>query len=282
MRSRTDVVDRVAPRAMGTQSRGSAPFLKRGVALLATVCFGFSLQAAAPLEIWPPQVVPLDKTALKMQLDALDSAATSLPDPLKPAVQFQKLFLQIVSGVAPSQWRGGIEKFASAQDAVPVTAGLREVSRAWLARLQMTGIDTVLRNYYRHNVRFPAMLAEIENDIPNNLRKDPWGEAWIYKPRAPQGFERLATQRYELGPTRFPQLGALDEASRHRNPQAHAWTIALRDVAGNKALEFRVPSANASVAIIQPGGKAGDCTLLYIGENWALMAGADQLFAVNF
>jgi len=35
-------------------------------------------------------------------------------------------------------------------------------------------------------------------------------------------------------------------------------------------------------AIIQPGGTVAGATLLYIGDNWALMATQDQLFAVTF
>ena len=252
------------------------------VALAAIASFAPGSHAATPADIWPRQIPSLNQNTLKEQLAIIESAADNLPPALRPATQFQKVFLRILSGEEPSRWRGEIEKIASASETSPLEAGLREVARAWLARLEMIEIDTVFRTYYRQNVRFPATLAEVEADIPSKLRKDPWGDAWSYKPHAPQGFEKLATQRYQLAPARFPQLGDLKDATRRRSPAAQSWKITPHDVAGSKALEFRNPSANASVAILQPGGRIDDCTLLFIGEGWALMAGVDQLFAISF
>ena len=253
------------------------------IALIVTMGFGLGVRAAEPLELWPRQVdVPPDKAALKARLDLLDSAAGIQPEGLKPAVQFQKIFLQIVSGTSLASWSGEIEKLANSSGQSPVEAGVREISRAWLSRLEMADIDAALRNYYRRNVRFPASLAEVEAGLPENLRKDPWDEPWVYQPHAPQGFERLSAQRYQLSPARFPKLGTLSDAVEHRNLPGQSWQITLQEVGGNKALEFRSGEAGASVAIIQPGGKVGDCTLLFIAEHWALMAGVDQLFAVTF
>jgi len=245
--------------------------------------FGYKVRAAAPQEIWPQQVSPLDKNALKAQTDLLDGAAADLPQPLAPALRFQKLFLRIMSGAPPAEWRDEVEKFANSTEKAPVESALVGISRAWLARLEMADIDPVLHTYYRHNVRFPATLDEVAADIPANLRKDPWGDRWIYKPAAPQGFERLDDQRYQLGPTRFPQLGNLTQAVRHRSVQIPSWTITLHDLAGSKALEFRSDRAGTPViTTIQPGGRVDDCILLFIGDKWALMAGMDQLFAVSF
>ena len=244
--------------------------------------FAASLQAAAPLEAWPTQFPSKEKSPpLKQQLDALGKASQGMPVALQPAVRFQNVFLKILAGWKSAEWHGEIEALAGLPDNSPVVAGVREVSRAWLARLQMAEIDLILRTYYRNHVRFPATLAEIENDLPQNVRKDPWGEPWIYKPRAPQGFERLVTQRYQLGPTRFPNLAPLPEAMTRRSPETHPWTISLRDAAGKKAIEVRSPGKNAAVSIIEPGGKIDGCTLLFIGDDWALMAGSDQLFTVG-
>jgi len=70
---------------------------------------------------------------------------------------------------------------------------------------------------------------------------------------------------------------------RSRKPPLHPdWKIAERDIAGKKALEFRRGDAALPVATLEEGGKVEDCTLLFIGENWVLMAGADQLFALPF
>lgn len=262
------------------RSRTSALAL---VTVIAAAGFGFNVRAAAPPDIWPQQFSSLDKNALKAQFDVLDGAAADLPQPLAPALRFQKLFLRIISGAPPAEWRGEIEKFAASTEKAPVESGLAEISRAWLARLEMADIDPVLHNYYKRNVRFPATLDEVSGDIPANLRKDPWGEPWVYKAAAPQGFERMEGQRYQLGPARFPQLGSLGDAVRRRSFQIPSWTITLHDLAGSKALEFRSERAGTPViTTIQPGGSVDDCILLFIGDKWALMAGVDQLFAVSF
>ncbi len=63
---------------------------------------------------------------------------------------------------------------------------------------------------------------------------------------------------------------------RARSPAGHSWQVTLRDAAGNTALEFRSKRENDSVAVLQPGGVVDDCTLLFIGDHWALMAAVDH------
>jgi len=229
--------------------------------------------AASPLEIWPAEGPPT--APLVRQMEAIDAAAAGLPQALQPAVRFQKLFLKILSGAKPGEWRGEMEAFCNPPAGAPLAAGMCEVARVWIARAQMDEIDAALRGYYRRNIRFPATLAELGAPLP----KDPWGEDWSYTPLAPQGFSKLADQRYQLGPARFPKLAPLAESLRGRKPQAHAWSITPREVAGKTALEFR---AGQTLAVIQPGGVVEGCTLLFIGEQWALLAGRDGLFAVAF
>jgi hypothetical protein len=90
----------------------------------------------------------------------------------------------------------------------------------------------------------------------------------------------MAGQRYELGPGRFPKLSALKEAIR-AGGEKRDWKVSVRDIAGNKAIEFRRPGSVTPFATLEKGGKVEDCTLLFIGENWMLMAGPDQLFAMT-
>lgn len=232
----------------------------------------FLASAATPLEMWPQGEVPL-----RAQREALDAA--DLPPVVRPAVRFQKIFLKILAGAKAGEWRGEMESFCGASADTPMAAGLREVARVWIARAQMDEMDAILRGYYRRNIRFPATLAELGDLIPRSLQKDPWGEAWSYSPAAPQGFSKLAAQRYQLGPARFPKLAPLAEAIRERRSKPRAWTITPRESAGKMALEFH---AGQSIAVIQPGGVIEGCTLLFIGDKWALMAGQDQLFAVAF
>jgi hypothetical protein len=66
-------------------------------------------------------------------------------------------------------------------------------------------------------------------------------------------------------------------------PQKPPWTIALRDISGSQALEFRSDRDGTQViTVVQPGGRVDDCVLVFIGDKWALMASVDQLFAVTF
>jgi|GEM_PF-1534029 len=227
----------------------------------------FSAMAATPLEIWAA-----DNSAPQVDGEG------NLPRALQPAVRFQKVFMKILAGEKASAWRAEMEAFCNQAADTPVGAGVREVARAWIARAQMEEIDALLRDYYRRNIRFPAKLAEL-GPLPPSLQKDPWGESWSYSPTAPQGFSKLAGQRYQLGPARFPKLTTLAEAIRDRQPPPHVWEITPRDAGGNTALEFH---AAQSTAVIQPGGEIEGCRLLFIGDKWALMAGVDQLFAVGF
>ena len=223
--------------------------------------------AATPLEIWPAgNVAPQEVEA------------GGLPRTLQPAVRFQKVFLKILAGEKPGGWQADMESFCNQPAQTPLAAGLCEVARVWIARAQMEEIDALLHGYYRRNIRFPGTLAEL-GQLPQSLKKDPWDGSWSYSLLAPKGFSRLAGQRYQLGPARFPKLTTLSEAVRERAPQPHAWVVTPRDVAGSTALEFR---GTKSTAVIQPGGGIDGCVLLFIGNKWALLAGVDQLFAIGF
>lgn len=262
---------------------GPLSWLGNSIAFL--LFFFFTLLAqAAPPDLWPMGVQAIVQPADREKLRVALNTAT-LPVELKPAVQFQITLLKILnSGTSKAQplepeWVNDLRAFIAAdREDDPVAHGVAEVSRAWLARIQMRKIDSVLHQYYRRNVRFPDQFSAILPDLPEPLRLDPWGQPWIYQPRAPEGFVKLTGQRYQLGPTQFPELGSLNH---HDFPIFHTRkpTLTLRTIGNKRALEIRTP---ASTAIIQAGGKTESSTLLYIGENWALFAGADQLFADAF
>ena len=201
-----------------------------------------------------------------------------LPLALQPAARFQKTFLKILAGEKPAGWRGEMESFCAQPADTPLAAGLCEVARVWIARAQMQEIDALLHDYYRRSIRFPAKLGDL-GPLPPALQKDPWGGPWSYSPLSPQGFSKLAAQRYQLGPAKFPKLAKLSEAIRKRLPPPRAWRISSSEVSGTTALEFR---GAQSTAVIQPGGEIEGCSLLFIGDKWALMAGMDQLFTVVF
>jgi hypothetical protein len=240
-----------------------------------------TLPAATPADLWPEAMAVPDKAALKAGTDAISSAESTLPPELKPALDFQRIFLRILSGEPASTWHLEMEKLAASTALDPVSAGVREAARVWVARLQINSIDAVMRVYYRKHVAFPSSLSEVENDLPGNLRKDPWGEPWVYRQTAPYGFAKLASQRYQLGPTRYPDLLPLPGAAGNRKAAARSWTTSLILINGQKALKIKISDQDKSPSVIQPGGKIGNCFLLYIGDSWALMAETDRLFTIN-
>ena len=146
----------------------------------------------------------------------------------------------------------------------------------------MRQIDAVLVRYYRKHVAFPEQFSGIEADLPESVRHDPWGQPWTYRPHAPalgERFAKFTTQRYRLGPARFPELAPFAQAIGDRNPPVPEWKVALRNIGDRKAVEFR---SGSTVSTLEPGGRIGVFTLVAIGDHWALMAGVDQLFTISF
>ena len=211
---------------------------------------------------------------------ALQDAARELPAPVRPAVEFQKVFLRIRADDPVTGWRAVMAKFATATGDEPMTVALRELARCWEARARMTEIDRALRKYYRTAIRFPDHLTAVERDMPEAIRLDPWGEPWVYAPTAPRGFSpKFARQRYQLGPTRWPQLSTVAEALAAK-PAAPSWKIIRRAAGGAPALELR--SAEGQVAVLQAGGRFAGAVLAHLGEGWALFTDTERLFAVAF
>jgi len=242
------------------------------VLLAATVA-----HAALPADPWKSG--PVAPSELNARLAAVDHDALSTPSAVRSAVDFQKILVRIAASTPSTEWRADLEKFGKASGDEPLTKALRELAMCWEARVRMQEIDKTLRQYYRQAVRFPDRLDDVRGSIPADAKTDPWGESWVYKTAAPQGFAKLVKQRYDLGPTRYPQLSTIQEFVRGAAP-AHAWKISVRDIGGGKALEIRTSDGKA--AVVQLGGKIGDATLAYVGDGWALFADTERLFTVPF
>jgi hypothetical protein len=239
--------------------------------LLALVAFGGRLTASTPAEIWSQQT-PLP------QLAPADGQA--LPGELTPAFNFQLLYRKILSGAKDSEWRSELAQIAASQGSDPISAGIREVARVWLARAEMADIDALLVDYYSRNIRFPKTDADFQKLLPATLATDPWGKPWVYAPTAPHGFSAsMMGQRYDLSPTGMSGLQTLKDSVKERKPVTLSSTVNPKDIAGRRALEFRTPH---SVSVIEPGGKAENCLLLYVGDHWALMSGNDRIFSLSF
>jgi hypothetical protein len=204
----------------------------------------------------------------------------SIPPALVPALRFQVLYGKIISGAKVSEWRSDLAGLASLQSSDPVSASIRQASRVWLARAEMEDIDALLVDYYSRNIRFPKNDSDFQKILPTTLNKDPWGESWTYAPSVPHGFSSaMIGQRYQLSPGGMPGIQSLKESVKGRQPVKLLSAVAPREVGGHRALEFRSPR---SISVIEPGGEAEDCTLLFVGDHWALMSSGDRLFTVSF
>jgi hypothetical protein len=166
-----------------------------------------------------------------------------LPPGLLPAFRFQVLYGRILAGQPPARWRADLEALASSPQDDPVSSGIRDVARVWIARAQMGDIDALLREYYARSVRFPRTAAEFQQLLPPGLSKDPWGQPWAYTPSAPRGFSpAMAAQRYTVAPASRPRLLPLKEAlAAAGRPPKPDFLITPHDIAGRTALECRSP-----------------------------------------
>ncbi len=244
-------------------------------ALVIALAAAHSGAAPAP-DVWKPvAATPGDVNA---KLAVIDKSGLSAPLPVRPAVEFQKILVRIASSEPMADCRADLEKFAKATGEDPVVKSLRELALCWEARARMQEIDKALRLFYRKNVRFPDKLDDVRADIPADAKTDPWGDAWVYKSATAKTFAEIAKQRYQLGPTKYPQLLPIADAL--KAPAPTNWKITPKDVAGAKALEIRTPEGAA--AVVQAGGRVGDATLAFLGDGWALFADAQRLFTVSF
>ncbi len=237
--------------------------------------------AGNPSDVWPANLkAPRDPAVLAQQLSTLATNAASLPPPLQPAVDFQKVFLQIISAAPESAWLADLKKLAALAGDDVIAATIRERARLWLARAEATQIDVVLRKYYGDKVDFPPSLDAVTKDIPDALRLDPWGKLWSYK-LGKANYSKIDLQRYTLAPADYPNLPPLKKSIGDRNPPPRPWKITARSVAGSTALEFK-STASGGTVVAQAGARVDDCVLIFVGQKWALMAALDQLFVVTF
>ena len=247
-----------------------------GAIILALVVgAGLTVRAATVPELWPTNNVTLAGNALSARLAELDAVTASLTEKIKPAVQLQKIIFQINANVPTTTHFAELEKFSKLPaEGEPLTQAIRDVARVWLARVQIKAIEAALIQYYTHRVRFPASLSELGGALSLPLRIDPWGEPWAYSIRAPRGLPKLTDQRYDLGTQKYPNL-----AKQKSLPVPVFTKVAMSQIGNDKTLTL---DSAAGRAVIQPGGVAAGATLLHIGDNWALLASQDRLFAVKF
>lgn len=243
--------------------------------LLLALGLGSQPLRASVEDIWPRSLEGWDHDRMARQAALVVNA--EVPSRLRPTLAYQALYLRIMAGEPIDSWEDEVRQMAAQSGEGVVGTQIQELARVWEARLRMRGVERHLRDYYRRQVRFPAALSEL--DLPAELRTDPWGEPWAYQPARPATLPNLEGQRFHLAPSRYPDLTPLNLALSTPPEAAAGWRINRQTVAGRAALQITTPE---TTALIEPGGRVGEATLLYATDTWALFAGRDRLFGVTF
>ena len=159
---------------------------------------------------------------------------------------------QAAAGVLQSLLEGGDD---------PVAAGASIVAKGWLTRLDREQLPPVLQAYYRHEVGYPATLADLkghpklpEAEGAQLPQVDRFGEAWDYKLVGFGKIPGFENQRYSL---QSPRLGAASELA-----------VALEAPYGSsiQISPARIMRQNPPMVVLQQNdGAAG---AIPAGEEW--------------
>jgi hypothetical protein len=248
--------------------------------------------AARSLDALAPPYFDAFNSAGKVDVNKLGVPAEALP-----ALELEGLLSRARAGEDPHQWVPELKRFSGAEASKGTNAALKMVALCWEARAQVAEWDKLLRTVYRKKARFPERIDELLGTVPEVLRKDPWGEAWAYRATAPAHSPKLLGQRYQLGPSRFPELAPLEVLAKTgplRPPAGVAFeflSINPRDSAekgGEAALVSlkvkdnrpAVPQAQRWSGAYQLGDRFGDYWVVWIQRGGVLLGHPDGLLAV--
>jgi hypothetical protein len=219
-----------------------------------------------------------------------------VPVEAQPALELEGLLARARAGEDPQQWVPGLRRFSGAEAPRGTAVALKWMAQCWEARAQVLAWDKLLRGAYRKKARFPESLDELLQSAPEALRKDPWGEAWAYRPSAPAHSPKLVGQRYQLGPSKFPELVALDVAGKApaspRLPAGVAlefFSLASGDAQGSgspvvslKVKDNRTDPGQSKrwSGAYQPGDRFGDFWVVWIQRGGVLLGHPDGFLAL--
>lgn len=257
------------------------------------VCFAVLVGCAGPaVAVAPPYFEAFNKSG-KVEVNRQGVPAEALP-----ALDLEGVLVRARAGEDPQQWVPGLKRFSSVENPKGPAVALKTVAMCWEARAQVLEWDRLLRGAYRRKARFPESLDELLKGAPETLRKDPWGEPWVYRAAAPAHSPKLLGQRYQLGPSRYPELVALDAAAKAPPPPRLPEGVALEFLsltpgdAGAKGgaaalLSLKVRDNRPALTqsqrwsgAYQPGDRFGDFWVVWIQRGGALLGHPDGFLAV--
>ena len=251
----------------------------------------FAALGGPALAVPPPYFEAFNATG-KVEFNKLGVPAEALP-----ALELEGLLAKARAGEDPQQWVPGLKRFSSVDAPKGPAAALRMVALFWEARAQALEWDKLLRGAYRKKARFPESLDALLANAPEALRKDPWGEAWAYRATAPAHSPKLVGQRYQLGPSRYPELAPLEAPGKMPQPRLPAGvTVEFLSLSpgdggakgGEGALvSLKVKDNRPAVTqaqrwsgAYQLGERFGDYWVVWIQRGGVLLGHPDGLLAV--
>ena len=219
-----------------------------------------------------------------------------VPGEAQPALELERLLARARAGEDRQQWVPGLKRFSGVEAPKGAAAALKWVAQCWEARAQVLEWDALLRAAYRKKARFPDRLDDLLNTAPEALRKDPWGESWAYRPTAPAHSPKLVGQRYQLGPSKFPELVPLDVPGKAPAPPRlpsgvvlEFFSLASGDLQGGgsavvslKVKDNRTDMGQAKrwTGAYQPGDRFGDFWVVWVQKGGVLLGHPDGFLAV--
>jgi hypothetical protein len=253
---------------------------------------GLTGALAAPAFAAAPPYFEAFNRAGKVEYNRLGVPAEALP-----ALELEGLLVRARAGEEPQQWVPGLRRFSGVEAPKGTAAALKTVALFWEARAQVSEWDKLLRGAYRKKARFPERLDELLQGAPEALRKDPWGEAWAYRATAPAHSPKLIGQRYQLGPSCYPDLLPMDALGKTAPPHPPAG-VALELLSitpgeggtkggGAALVSLKVKDNRPGVTqaqrwsgAYQPGERFGDYWVVWLQRGGVILGHPDGLLAL--
>ena len=205
-----------------------------------------------------------------------------MPLEVAPALDFERILFRIRSGEKREDWGPHLSRFIEAKAEKGTSAALRELALAWEARAWIVDLDSALREVYRRKGCFPESLEGVLNQLPEAVRRDPWGDAWAYAVAAPSRSPQLVGQRYLLGPQRFPKLLSMEDAIRELPQPPQGATLAYSAIATVVSLQIDSKNPQPSRAFKQVGERFGAYWVLWLSREGALLSNTEGFVPVTF
>ena len=211
-------------------------------------------------------------------------AAQHAADPSAPlASVLQGIILRRERG-RPAEARAAFGRALGAPD-TPFGRELRDIARAWLARLQMEELDAALRKYYVARVEYPETLdGLVERKLATAQQLvDPWGKPFGYKVGKLRIAPDVPRQAYTLSCTAIEghsrQFKDLLKAS-----AAFAPSYRIKEITDTYPVAAYLAPADqpAKRVVVNEGAKLGSATVVKITRRTVVLREGERVAVLCF